>query len=199
MTAESRILDDRSLDILFREARTLRSWKKQDVSDVLIRAMYDLFKLGPTSANCCPARVVFVKSASAKERLKPHLDSGNVEKTMTAPVTAVIACDLKFYEHMDFLAPGKNLRKWFENDAPQIEPTARRNGTLQGAYLLLAARALGLDCGPMSGFNKEGVRKEFFPEGGVEVDFLCNIGYGDRTGLKPRQPRLSFDDACEIL
>lgn len=199
MSAASKILDDRGLDILFREARTYRGWRDGDVSDVLIQAVYDLMKWGPTSGNCCPARFLFVKSPAAKERLRPHLAAGNVEKTMAAPATALIANDLDFYEHMPKLAPHTNAKSWFEGKPDHIADTAMRNGTLQGAYFILAARALGLDCGPMSGFNAKGIKEEFFPAQNVQVNFICNLGYGDPASLKPRQPRFEFDEVCGII
>src|SRR5690606_38328913 len=143
-------------------------------------------RFGPTSANSCPARFLFVKSQEAKERLKPHLDAGNVNKTMAAPVTAIIAYDLKFYEYLHRHFPhSKDAKSWFEGKPEKIKDTAFRNGSLQGAYLIMAARALGLDCGPMSGFNVEGVQKEFFPEGNIVPNFLCNLGYGDASKLYP--------------
>lgn len=196
---DRKILDDRSFDILFREARTYNSWTSEEVSDVLIRAVYDLMKFGPTSANCCPARFVFVKSPEAKARLKPHLDAGNAEKTMAAPLTAIVAYDLKFYDHLPKLFPHTNARSWFVGKEEAIKQTAFRNGTLQGAYLMLAARGLGLDCGPMSGFNQAGVKAEFFADNDCWPNFLCNIGYGDAKDMFPRNPRLSFDEACKII
>ena len=196
---ESKILDDRSLDILFRGGRTFNGWKEQDVTDVLVRALYDLMKWGPTSANSFPARFVFVKSPAAKARLKPHLDAGNIDKTMAAPVTAIVAYDLKFYDLLPKLFPQTDARSWFAGQPDKIQETAFRNGSLQGAYLILAARALGLDCGPMSGFNADGVTREFFPEGNAKANFLCNIGYGDPSSLFPRNPRPGFDEACQIL
>ena len=197
---ENRILDDRSFDTLFREARTYRDWKPGEVTEILLRATYDLMKFGPTSANCCPARFVFIKSPEAKARLKPHLDTGNVAQTMSAPVTAIIAHDLKFYEKLPKLYPeDKSARGWFEGNAQKAQLAALQNGSLQGAYLMLAARALGLDCGPMGGFNRAGVKAEFFADEDVEPNFLCNIGYGDQKNLHPRGPRLDFDEACEIL
>lgn len=199
MSAEKKILDDRDLDILFREARTYNDWREGEVSDVLIQAVYDLMKWGPTSANCCPARFMFVKSREAKEKLKPHLMEGNVEKTMAAPATAIIAYDLKFYEHMDFLFPHTNAKSWFEGRHAFIHRTAMRNGSLQGAYLIMAARALGLDCGPMSGFDPDGVKDAFFPDEEVEVNFLCNLGYGDPASIHKRGPRFDFDDVCKIV
>lgn len=196
---DRKILDDRSFDILFREARTYNSWTSEEVSDVLIRAVYDLMKFGPTSANCSPARFVFVKSPEAKARLKPHLDAGNAEKTMAAPLTAIVAYDLKFYDHLPKLFPHTNARSWFVGKEEAIKQTAFRNGTLQGAYLMLAARGLGLDCGPMSGFNQAGVKAEFFADNDCWPNFLCNIGYGDAKDMFPRNPRLSFDEACKII
>jgi 3-hydroxypropanoate dehydrogenase len=197
--AESKILDDRSFDILFREARTFNGWKEQDVTNIMIQAIYDLMKWGPTSANSCPARFAFVKSPEAKARLKPYLDEGNVSKTMAAPVTAIIAYDLKFYDHLPKLFPHTDARSWFAGKPEKIQDAAFRNGSLQGAYLILAVRALGLDCGPMSGFNVDGVTREFFPEGDVRANFICSIGYGDSSSLYPRNPRLGFDEACRIL
>jgi 3-hydroxypropanoate dehydrogenase len=199
MTADNRILDDRALDVLFREAHTHSFWLDREVSDVLLQAVYDLAKMGPTSANSSPAKFVFVKSKDAKERLKPHLSPGNADKTMAAPVTVIIANNLKFYDNLPHLFPQADARSWFAGKPAAIQETAFRNATLQGAYLMIAARALGLDCGPMSGFNKAGVTKEFFPEGDVEANFLCNLGYGDPAKLFPRNPRLGFAEACQIL
>ena len=199
MSEDSKIIDDRGLDILFRTARTYNGWKDRDVSDVLIQAVYDLMKWGPTSANCCPARFLFVKSKEGKERLKPHLMPGNVDKTMAAPVTAIIAYDLKFYEHMDYLFPHTDARSWFEGKHALIHNTAMRNGSLQGAYLMLAARALGLDCGPMSGFDGDAVKEEFFPDEEVVVNFICSLGYGDPDSVHPRNLRFGFDDVCKIV
>lgn len=199
MTNESRILDDRALDTLFRQARTHHAWQDREVSDVLLQALYDLMKWGPTSANCCPARFVFVKSKEAKERLKPCLMEGNVEQTMSAPVTAIVAYDLSFYEHMPRLSPHTDAKSWFVGKPDYIQETAFRNGSLQGAYMMLAARSLGLDCGPMSGFKKKAVKDTFFPDENVEPNFLCNIGYGDPAGLYPRAPRFDFSEVCKIV
>ena len=193
------ILDDKALDILFRTARTHSHWQDKEVSNVLLQAVYDLVKMGPTSANTSPARFLFLKTPAAKERLKPYLDKGNVEKTMAAPVTVVIAHDLEFYEKLPKLFPHTDARSWFAGNDALIKTTAFRNGTLQGGYLIMAARALGLDCGPMSGFNAQGVKDEFFKGQNVEVNFLCNLGYGDAAKLFPRSPRLDFDEACKIL
>jgi len=195
----SQILSDRGLDLIFREARTHRAWRDQPVSDVLLQAVYDLAKLGPTSGNCCPLRVVFLRSAAAKARLESALDEGNVKKTMTAPVTAVVAHDLMFYEELPRLAPHTDARSWFVGKEKLIAETAFRNGSLQGAYLIIAARALGLDCGPMSGFDRAAVDREFFPDGRFRSNFLCNLGYGDPARLHPRAPRLAFDEACRVL
>ncbi len=196
---ENRILDDRSMDILFRAARTHNAWTPEPVSDVLLQAVYDLMKWGPTSANCCPARFAFLKSKESKERLRPYLDKGNIDKTLAAPVTAIIACDLKFYDKLPQLFPHANARSWFAGKDQKIAETAFRNGTLQGGYFILAARSLGLDCGPMSGFDREGVKKEFFPDDDYEVNFLCNLGYGDPSGVYARSPRLAFGESCQIL
>lgn len=199
MSEPSRILSDHALDLLFREARTHNGWKDQDVSDVMIQAIYDLMKMAPTSMNCSPARFVFIKSQEAKERLKPHLMAGNVDKTMAAPATAIIVNDLEFYEHMPKLFPHTDAKSMFVGKESYIKDTATRNGTLQGAYFIMAARALGLDCGPMSGFNAEGVKEEFFKDQNVDVNFLCNIGVGDPESLYDRGPRLSFEESCSIL
>ena len=200
MTAAHKILDDQALDTLFREARTFRKWQDKDVTEVLIKAVYDLMKMGPTEANTCPARFVFVKTPAAKARLKPHLDAGNVDKTMTAPMTAIIAHDMQFFDQMPKLFPHEpTARSWFAGKDEKIKLVTLRNSSLQAAYLMLAARALGLDCGPMGGFKAEGINQEFFPDGQYKVNFLCNIGYGDSEGMFPRGPRLDFDEACEII
>ena len=196
---DEEIIADDALDILFRKARTHSAWQDKDVSDVMIYSLYDLLKWGPTSANCSPARFLFVKSPEAKEKLKPHLMEGNVEKTMSAPVTAIVAHDLEFHHKLPELFPHTDAKSWFEGKPDFIQETAFRNGTLQGAYMIMAARALGLDCGPMSGFDQKGVKGAFFPDQDVEVNFLCNIGYGDASKLFPRSPRLSFDEAGEII
>lgn len=196
----SKILEDQALDTLFREARTHNKWQDRDVSETLIKAVYDLMKYGPTAANSCPARFVFVKTPEAKEKLKPYLDAGNVAKTMAAPVTAIIAYDIKFYDQLPKLFPHEpGARDWFAGKDQKIAESALRNGSLQGAYLIMAARSLGLDCGPMSGFNAEGINKAFFADGQYRVNFLCSIGYGDPSVLFPRSPRLSFDEACEVI
>jgi len=194
------ILDDQALDTLFREARTYNSWQDKDVSDVLLKALYDLTKWGPTSANCCPMRVVFVKSQEQKKRLKPFLAEGNVDKTMGAPVTAILAFSHAFYEELPKLFPHTDAKSWFVGNDDLIKETAWRNGTLQAGYFILAARALGLDTGAMSGFDKEGMKGAFFEgQQDIEVNFLCNLGYGDPKGTFPRLPRFDFDDVCQIL
>jgi 3-hydroxypropanoate dehydrogenase len=194
------ILNDDALNTLFREARTFTHWQDRPVSTVLLEAVYDLFRMGPTSANSSPGRIVFVVSDEGKEKLKPALSKGNVRQTMEAPVTAIVAHDTRFYENLDRLFPSSpDARSWFEGKPDNIAETAFRNGTLQGAYMIMAARALGLDCGPMSGFSKAKVDAAFFPDGQVKSNFLCNIGYGDRASLHPRSPRLPFDEACRIV
>lgn len=188
------------LEQIFYGARTHNKWKDQPVTDEKLQEIYNLMRLGPTSANCSPLRIFFLKSKEEKERLRPHLAPGNVDKTMVAPATALLAYDLEFYKNLPVLFPYTDAKSWFEGKKEFAEETAFRNGTLQGGYLIIAARACGLDCGPMSGFSNEGVDKEFFPEGRFKSDFLCNLGYGDPTGLPgPRAPRLSFDEACKIL
>jgi len=192
-------LDDRSLDIIFREARTHNGWLDKPVSDAQLQQIYDLMKWAPTSANSSPARIVFVRSAAAKQRLLSAVAPGNLEKTRTAPVTAIIAHDSEFYEKLPKLFPQADARSWFAGNQPLIETTAFRNGSLQGAYLILAARALGLDAGPMSGFDNAKLDKEFFPDGKVRSNFLVNLGYGDHSKLFPRNPRLHFSEAAQIL
>jgi 3-hydroxypropanoate dehydrogenase len=207
-------LDDRALDILFREARTYYSWQDQPVGDDKLREVYDLMKFAPTAANSNPARFICLRTAKAKERLRPCLSSGNVDKTMSAPVTVIVAYDLLFYEKLPKLFPhNPRMRDLYATNPDLIETTARRNSSLQGAYFILAARAAGLDCGPMSGFDNarldeeffgagkecEGCEQEFFPAGHVKSNFLCNLGYGEPSALFPRLPRLSFEEACSLL
>ncbi len=194
------VLGNDGLDLLYREARTHNGWKDAPVDDALLRQVYDLAKMGPTSANMCPLRIVFVRSKEAKERLKPALDAGNVEKTMRAPVTAILGMDVHFYEWLPKLFPHADAKAWFK-DLPEaaLEYIALRNSSLQGGYFMLAARALGLDCGPMSGFNNQKVDEAFFAGTTVKSNFLCNLGHGDPSKLYPRSPRLTFDEACKIL
>lgn len=196
--AEKR-LDEATLDLLFRQARTHYNWLPKPVSEDLLREIYDLAKFGPTSANASPMRVVFVQSDEAKARLLPALSANNVEKTRTAPVTAIIAYDLEFHEKLPKLFPHVDARPWFVGKPEHIQETAFRNGSLQGGYFILAARALGLDCGPMSGFDAQKVNAEFFPDGKWKVNFICNLGYGDPEKLFPRNPRLDFEEACVVL
>jgi 3-hydroxypropanoate dehydrogenase len=205
----TRVVNDQALDILFREARTHNVWLDKPVSDDILRKLYDLMKWGPTSANCCPARILFLRTRAAKERLRPALSATNVEKTMQAPVTAIIAYDLTFYEKMPKLFPhNPGPRERFAKSPELAEITAFRNGTLQGGYFILAARSVGLDCGPMSGFDNAKVDEEFFsggkeegpwPGSRVKSNFLCNLGYGDSSKLFPRNPRLDFDEVCKLL
>lgn len=188
-----------ALDTLFREARTHSQWRPRPVSDDTLRQLYDLLKLAPTSANCSPGRFVFLRSTAAKERLKPALSAGNIDKTMTAPVTVIVAEDPRFYDQLPKLFPHADARSWFAGNLSLASVTATRNATLQGAYLILAARALGLDCGPMSGFDNEVVDREFFGPSGWRSNFLVNLGHGDPEPLFPRAPRLGFDEACQLL
>jgi 3-hydroxypropanoate dehydrogenase len=207
-------IDDAALDTLFREARTHTKWQPRPVTDDTLRSLYELLKWAPTSANASPARFAFLRTKEAKERLRPALAPLNVEKTMTAPVTAIVAYDLKFYEQLPKLFPhNPGIVRLFQGNPEMVEVTAKRNSSLQGAYLILAARSLGLDCGPMSGFDQAkvdeeffaagkpcfGCDQEFFAEGHVRTNFLCNLGYGDSSALHQRLPRLAFSEACSLL
>jgi 3-hydroxypropanoate dehydrogenase len=201
-------LSNDALDVLVRKARTHNAWLDKPVSDGLLRELYDLMKHGPTSANSNPARIIFLRTAESKQRLLPALSPGNVEKTKQAPVTAIIGYDLKFYEQTPKLFPhNPAMRDMFANNSKLAEITAFRNGSLEGGYFILAARSLGLDCGPMSGFDTAKVDAEFFSAGAgnpaafvdVKSNFLCNLGYGDASKLLPRNPRLAFEDACRLL
>lgn len=192
------MIDDKALDALFRTARTHNGWLDKPVSDAQLRQLWDLMKMAPTSANCMPARIVFVRSKEAKEKLKPALSPGNLDKTMAAPATAIIAHDLEFFENLPRLYPQADMKANFVGKPAVAEVAAFRNGSLQGAYFILAARALGLDCGPMSGFDNAKVDAAFFPGGKVKTNFLCNIGYGDAAKVRPRNPRLAFEEACRI-
>jgi len=196
---EEGVVGAAALDTLFRRARTHTVWQDKPVSDELLKQVYELAKWGPTSANCCPMRVVFVRSKEGKEKLKPFLDAGNVDKTMSAPATAIIAYDMEFYEQLPKLAPhNPATRGWFAGKPQKIIDTAFRNGSLQGAYFMLAARAVGLDCGPMSGFSNTKLDEAFFAGTPWKSNFLCNLGYGDPAKLHPRAPRLAFDEACKL-
>jgi 3-hydroxypropanoate dehydrogenase len=192
-------ISDEALDQLFRTARSQNKWLPKPVPATLIQAVYDLLRMAPTSANCSPARFVFVTTDEGRARLKPHVLPNNVSKVMTAPVTVIIGHDLAFYERLPELFPHTDAKAWFVGNDQLIQTTAFRNGSLQGAYLMLAARSLGLDCGPMSGFNNAGVDEEFFPNSTVRSNFICGLGYGDPSGVFPRSPRLSFDEACKIV
>lgn len=194
----SRTVSDEGLDLLFRDARTQNGWQEKAVSDVHIKAIYELLKWAPTSANCSPARFVFVTSKEAKEKLVACLAEGNVDKTMTAPLTVIIGNDMRFYDHLPKLFPHTDAKSWFEGNEDLISETAMRNATLQGAYLIMAARSLGFDCGPMSGFDKEKIDSAFFDGTSVKSNFLCNIGYGNDENLFERSPRFTFDEACRI-
>jgi 3-hydroxypropanoate dehydrogenase len=194
------VINKQDADLLFNAARTHSAWLEKEVPEELLKKAYALAKMGPTSANCQPLRILFIKSKEAKERLKPLLDKGNVEKTMSAPVTAVIAHDLEFYEHLDrFFPHAPGMKKYFEGNDEKIKSTAFRNGSLQGAYFIIAARALGLDCGPMSGFDNARLDEEFFKNTKWKSNFLINLGYGDAAKLHPRSPRPEFDEFCKIV
>ncbi len=192
-------LDDAGLDLLFREARTRWEWRPTPVEDATVRELYDLMKLGPTSANCSPARFMFLRTMEAKQRLRPALSTGNADKTMLAPLVVIVAHDPLFYEDLPRLYPGSDARAWFAGNEELAEETAFRNGTLQGAYLILAARALGLGCGPMSGFDNAKVDDEFFAATGWKSNFLVALGHAEATDAPPRAPRLGFDEACRLL
>lgn len=195
-----RSLDTSALDQLFRTSRTFHSWQERQVTDEQIQGLYDLLKFGPTSMNCLPGRFVFLRTPEAKARLEPSLMADNVAHVRKAPVTVIVAYDARFYEHLPHLWPhSPDARGLFASNHTLAESTAFRNSTLQGAYLILAARALGLDVGPMSGFDNAKVDREFFPDGRFRSNFLANIGYGDEKGLHPRGPRLAFDEAVTVL
>jgi 3-hydroxypropanoate dehydrogenase len=197
--ADSIKISGDALDQLFRKARTHSAWLPKRLSVETLREIYELASLGPTSANSTPARFVFLESEAAKARLLPALAPLNVEKTKSAPVTVIVAWDTEFYEKLPQLFPHADMRSYFVGNQSLIDETAFRNSSLQGAYFILAARAVGLDCGPMSGFDKAKVNAEFFPDGKWKVNFLCNLGYGDPSKLLPRNPRLEFDAACRVL
>ena len=192
-------IGEAALRQIFLDARTHNTWQPREVPDDLLRQLVDVLKMAPTSANCSPARILFIKSPEAKQRLSPHLSEGNRAKTLAAPATAIIGYDLEFYEHLPKLFPHTDARSWFAGNDVKIRETAFRNGTLQGAYLIVAARALGLDCGPMSGFDNAGVDSEFFAGTATKSNFLCNLGYGDASGLRPRSPRFAFDEMARIV
>ena len=192
-------IEDNALKQLFTDARTHSYWLDKPVEDDVLREVYELAKMGPTSANCSPMRVSFLKSKEAKEKLRDCLDKGNIDKTMSAPVTAIIAYDLAFFEQLPILFPHVDARSWFVGNPDYAFTAAFRNSSLQGGYFIMAARALGLDVGPMSGFNANKVDALFFPGGTIRSNFLCNLGYGDASKLHPRLHRLAFNEACEII
>ena len=193
-------VNDDALDVLFRSARTHRNWRPGQVTPQMLMAIYDLARWGPTTNNTSPGRFYFIVSPEAKERLKPHLTKGNVEQTMKAPATAIVAYDLHFYEKMGKLSANPNAREsWMQKSPAEIEQAAFRNASLQGGYFIMAARSIGLDCGPMGGFDHEGVDKAFFSGTAIKSNFLCNLGFGDEQALRPRSGRLDFDEACKIL
>lgn len=192
-------ISEDALDQLFRDARTHSAWRPEPVPTELLRKIYDLARLGPTSANSSPARFVFLTTPEAKARLQHALSPLNVAKTMSAPVTVIIAWDTEFHEKLPKLFPHADMRSFFVGNQPLIDETAFRNSSLQAAYFILATRALGLDCGPMSGFDAAKVNSEFFPDGKWKVNLICNLGYGDAEKLFPRNPRLGFEEAAAIL
>jgi 3-hydroxypropanoate dehydrogenase len=191
-------LDDRALDQLFRDARTQNKWQDRPVPDATLEEVYNILKWAPTSANSSPARFVFIRTAEGRAKLKQALSPGNLEKTMTAPVTVIVAHDVEFYEKLPFLFPHADARSWFAGNPAFAETSAFRNGTLQGAYLMMAARSVGLDVGAMSGFDNAKVDELFLAGTTWKSNFLVNLGYGDPAGLFPRSPRLSFDEACRF-
>jgi 3-hydroxypropanoate dehydrogenase len=196
----SEALREDALDQLFRHARTYRAWFPRSIEPELLSSVYDLMRWGPTTNNTSPARIVFIASREAKERLKPHLNAGNVEQTMSAPATAIIAYDAEFYRLMSKLSsnPGAG-DSWQKRNPAELQEASFRNGSLQAGFFIMAARALGLDCGPMSGFNNSGVDREFFAGTPIKSNLLCNLGYGDPASLRPRAGRLEFGEACRIL
>ena len=192
------MIDANTAKLLFTEARTHNAWLDKSVSQATLQAVYDLMKWAPTSANCSPMRIVFVQSEQAKAKLIPCMAEGNTEKTLKAPVTALIAMDMAFYEHLPELLPHADAKSWFVGNTALIESTAFRNSSLQGAYFMIAARAMGLDCGPMSGFDAEKINTAFFAQTNYKINFVCNLGYGDASKLFPRGPRLNFEKVCQI-
>ena len=199
IAAQPAAISNEALDQIFREARTYNAWLPKPVPAETLRAIYDLAKLAPTSANASPARFVFIESEAARARLLPTLAPLNVEKTKSAPVTVIVAWDVEFYEKLPQLLPHADMRSYFAGNKALSDETAFRNSSLQGAYFMLAARSLGLDCGPMSGFDPGKLNAEFFPDGKWKANFLINLGYGDRSKLFPRNPRLEFEEACRVL
>jgi 3-hydroxypropanoate dehydrogenase len=202
MNANSKVkplVSEEALDVLLRKARSHSDYRPEPVDDDVLRALYDLVKWGPTTANSQPQRILFLRSSEAKERLKPALSSSNLKKTLGAPVVALLAYDMRFFEHLPRMYANPQARSWYETTPEHIRTTALRNATLQGGYFILVARALGLDCGPMSGFNNDKVDAEFFPDGRYKSNFLCCLGHGDPSKLGPREDRFAFDEVCKIL
>lgn len=193
------MLDNRSLDVLFNHARSQNGWLDKEVTATQIRQIYELMKFAPTAANNCPARITFIKSDAGKQKLKAHLDEGNVEKSMSAPAVAIIAYDTEFYKKLPYLFPHTDAKSWYVGKPEKIKSAGTMNATLQGAYFIIAVRAVGLDCGPMGGFNNTTLDVDFFPDGKTKSIFICAIGYGDSSKLFPRSPRLSFQKACKII
>lgn len=193
------MLNDTTIETLFTQARTHNAWLDKPVTDAQLHQIYDLMRWGPTSANCSPARIVFIKTPEAKAQLLECMAPGNLEKTRTAPVTAIVGMDMAFYEKLPQLFPHADAKSWFEGNQPLIDATAFRNSSLQGGYFIMAARAVGLDCGPMSGFDPEKINATFFSGSSIKANFVCNLGYGDPTALFTRSPRLSFVEACRVL
>ena len=192
--------DPATLRLILTDARTQNVWQQRDVADDLLKEIYEIMKMGPTSANCCPARIVFLKSRVSRERLRPALKPNNIDKTMSAPVTAIIAHDTAFWKHAETMFPqNPGAQLTFKDNPTGSGIAAFRNGSLQGAYFLIAARAVGLDCGPMSGFDNALVDDEFFPDTTLKSNFLCNLGYGDPSKTFKRLPRFDFEEVCEIL
>lgn len=192
-------LSEQALGVLFNDARSHNGWQDTDVSDEQLQQIYDLMKMGPTGANCCPARVHFVRSDSAREKLLSCVSEGNVEKCRSAPVVAIIGMDMEFYEKLPKLFPHTDARSWYVGNDEAIYNTAFRNSTLQAAYFMMATRSLGLDCGPMTGFNADKMNETFFPDGKIKINMICAIGKGDPDKLFPRHPRLDFSEACQLL
>jgi 3-hydroxypropanoate dehydrogenase len=191
-------LESHVIETLFTQARTQNKWTSEPVTDGELHELFDILKMGPTSANCSPARFVFIRTQEGKEKLKPALSAGNLDKTMSAPVTVIVAHDPKFYDHLPKLFPHVDAKAWFAHNEALASETAFRNGTMQAAYLIIAARALGIDSGAMSGFDKTKVDEAFFAESGFKSNLLINLGHGDAEGLFPRSPRFTFDEACTL-
>ena len=199
-STESTYLDDAGLDLIFREARTHNVWLPTPVAEASLREIWNVMKFGPTSANCSPLRIVFVESPAERERLAACMSENNQAKTRAAPVTAILAMDLEFYDKLPRLFPhNQTALSWFAGKHEHVTETALRNSSLQGAYFIIAARAFGLDCGPMSGFDADKLNAAFFADGKFKVNFVCSLGHGDSTTLFPRSPRLDFDEACRIV